>query len=279
MADGFGFLGTGQEEVIERGKRFATIVGRPQEEELFVKSALLARDPLRKCHWTCSPDDNDCTRRLTGPIGLTVYETLPLLTEEDRRDIHREETHRWDHPRQLYMLVICCSLGAVVQGMDQSVINGANLFFPKTFGIEGESNWFLGIINSAPYFSCALLACFVTEPLNHFFGRRGTIFITCFVAFVTCVCLTKRVCHVSFGLAQFLLFSSFEDLVRCRSHMVASDHCPCMPWFRNRTKGTRSHLCCCSTTSLLTASSSSHSRQQFPSMRVNACRRRSAEAW
>lgn len=151
-----------REEIFERSKEFARLVGEPENVELFNKGALLARDPL-------------------------LYETLPLLNDVDRADIRREETHRWDHPKQLYVLVICCSLGAVVQGMDQSVINGANLFFPTTFGIENESNWFLGIINSAPYFSCALLACFVTEPLNHYFGRRGTIFITCFIAFATCI--------------------------------------------------------------------------------------------
>lgn len=151
-----------REELFERSEKFAHLVGEAENVDLFHKAALLARDPL-------------------------LYETLPLLTEEDRADILREETHRWDHPKQLYILVICCSLGAVVQGMDQSVINGANLFFPTTFGIENESNWFLGIINSAPYFSCALLACFVTEPLNHYFGRRGTIFITCFIAFATCI--------------------------------------------------------------------------------------------
>ncbi|PWN32732.1 sugar transporter [Meira miltonrushii] len=151
-----------REEVLERSKQFAHLVGEPDSVELFNKGALLARDPL-------------------------LYESLPLLTDADRADIKREETHRWDHPKQLYVLVVCCSLGAVVQGMDQSVINGANLFFPTTFGIQNESTWFSGIINSAPYFSCALLACFVTEPLNYYFGRRGTVFITCFVAFATCI--------------------------------------------------------------------------------------------
>jgi hypothetical protein len=151
---------------MQRGRQFAQLADRPDEADLFAKGALLARDPL-------------------------LYETLPMLDDADRADMLREKTHRWDHPKQLYILVICCSLGAVVQGMDQSVINGANLFYPTTFGIENESNWFLGIINSAPYFSCALLACFITEPLNHFFGRRGAIFITCFIAFATCVCTSS----------------------------------------------------------------------------------------
>ena len=42
--------------------------------------------------------------------------------------------------------------------MDESVINGANLFFPKQFGIDpGLSNganknqWLVGLVNSAPY--------------------------------------------------------------------------------------------------------------------------------
>ena len=42
--------------------------------------------------------------------------------------------------------------------MDESVISGANLFFPKQFGIDpGLSNganknqWLVGLVNSAPY--------------------------------------------------------------------------------------------------------------------------------
>lgn len=51
----------------------------------------------------------------------------------------------------------------------------------------GQSDWLIGIINSAPYFSCALLASWVTEPLNHYFGRRGAIFISCSIAMLTCI--------------------------------------------------------------------------------------------
>ncbi|CAO1630928.1 unnamed protein product [Sympodiomycopsis kandeliae] len=154
--------GFSQDEVIQRGRAFAAQAGVPEKADLFAKGAVLARDPL-------------------------MYETLPLLDDDDRAALKREETHRWDQPKMMYLLVACCSLSAVVQGMDQSVINGANLFFPKTFGIENENSWFLGIINSAPYFSCALLASWTTEPLNHYFGRRGTILITCFIAFATCI--------------------------------------------------------------------------------------------
>ena len=73
--------------------------------------------------------------------------------------------------------------------IDQTVINGANIFFRPDFGIEEateRNEWILGVVNSAPYFSCALVACWLTDPLNRYFGRRGTIFITCAIASLTC---------------------------------------------------------------------------------------------
>ena len=51
-------------------------------------------------------------------------------------------------------MVILCSMAAAVQGMDQTVINGANLFFPSDFGIAEQTErntWLLGLVNSAPY--------------------------------------------------------------------------------------------------------------------------------
>lgn len=41
--------------------------------------------------------------------------------------------------------------------MDESVINGANLFFPVQFGIDpgmggmNKNQWLVGLVNSAPY--------------------------------------------------------------------------------------------------------------------------------
>ena len=39
--------------------------------------------------------------------------------------------------------------------MDESVINGANLFFPRQFGIDPaqstRNQWLLGLVNAAPY--------------------------------------------------------------------------------------------------------------------------------
>ncbi|KIM32015.1 hypothetical protein M408DRAFT_21182 [Serendipita vermifera MAFF 305830] len=123
------------------------------------------------------------------------FEELEELDEEDKIVLRRETTHRWHQPKDLYFLVALCSLAAAVQGMDETVINGANLFWPEQFGIDTKDpdpvkadrdQWLLGIVASAPYLCCAILGCWLTDPLNRRFGRRGTIFITAFISAIAC---------------------------------------------------------------------------------------------
>lgn len=42
-----------------------------------------------------------------------------------------------------------------------------------------------GLLNGAPYLCSAVIGCWMNAPLNKAFGRRGTIFISCFISFVT----------------------------------------------------------------------------------------------
>lgn len=80
-----------QADVIERGRNFAIESGMPDKADLFAKGAVVAQN-------------------------AQLCETLPLLDDQDRADLRREEQKRWDQPWTMYLLVICCSLGAVVQG-------------------------------------------------------------------------------------------------------------------------------------------------------------------
>ncbi|KAI0075386.1 hypothetical protein K474DRAFT_1664337 [Panus rudis PR-1116 ss-1] len=161
--------GIPHDQLVDDAARFADEHGLGHLRETFKKGALVAQDP-------------------------TKFESLSILDEEDKQVLRREITHRWDQPWQLYYLVILCSLAAAVQGMDESVINGANLFFAPQFGIDpkdesnnGRNQWLLGLVNSAPYLCCGLISCWLTAPLNNLFGRRGTIFITAFFSFATCI--------------------------------------------------------------------------------------------
>ncbi|KAJ8696572.1 hypothetical protein PTI98_006432 [Pleurotus ostreatus] len=162
--------GIPQEQVMDDAEAFAKKYGLGELSDVFRKAALVAQDPLG-------------------------FETLPHLTDEDRDCLRREVTHRWDQPKMLYYLVILCSVAAAVQGMDETVVNGAQLFYASQFHIDpsvggaagGRNQWLLGLVNSAPYLCCAVLGCWLTDPLNRLFGRRGTIFITATFSFLTCI--------------------------------------------------------------------------------------------
>ena len=66
--------------------------------------------------------------------------------------------------------------------MDQSAVNGAQAFYFPYFNIGEERVWLRGLINGAPYLCSAVIGCWSTKPLNYFFGRRGCIFISCFIS-------------------------------------------------------------------------------------------------
>jgi hypothetical protein len=63
------------------------------------------------------------------------FQNLTELDDEEKRVLGREVTNRWSQTRTLYFTIITCSIGAAVQGWDQTGSNGANLSFPLAFGI------------------------------------------------------------------------------------------------------------------------------------------------
>ncbi|GAA6050744.1 hypothetical protein JCM3770_006604 [Rhodotorula araucariae] len=151
------------------GRAFAREKGLEQYETEFAKGAQAAQDPS--------------------------YYDLPLLSDEDKAILQREVTHKWDHPKTLYFLVICCSMAAAVQGMDESVTNGANLFWAPQFGLTtgagaenaSQNQWLLGLVNGAPYLCCAVLSCWLSSPINRLLGRRGAMFISNLISALGCL--------------------------------------------------------------------------------------------
>nr|SIP56010.1 putative Sugar Porter [Yarrowia alimentaria] len=154
-------------ELTQIAEKFAVDNDLADKSDAFVKGALVARDPLG-------------------------FERIEELDEDDRHWLRRELTHKWDHPAKVYYIVVVCSMAAAVQGMDETVINGANIIFPQQFGIHEEpgivsqKTWLLGLVNSAPYLCCAVISCWLTDPINKYLGRKWTIFWTCFWSGATC---------------------------------------------------------------------------------------------
>jgi len=145
---------------------FAKEKGLAEHTALLQKGALVAQDPTNY-------------EDITGPHALT----------SEQVDVLRNEVlHKWRHPMALYMTIFICSIGAAVQGWDETGSNGANLFFPKEFGIGDENSTkdtlLVGLVNSAPYIGSSFVGCWVSDPLNNYFGRRGTIFIAAIFCFV-----------------------------------------------------------------------------------------------
>ncbi|TKA65653.1 hypothetical protein B0A49_09815, partial [Cryomyces minteri] len=156
-----------QEEVIRDVEAFAMENGFGDMTPLLVKGALVAKDP-------------------------PAFESVPGLTELEMDAIRNEVLHKWRQPKLLYFTIILCSIGAAVQGWDQTGSNGANLSFPDALGIPVENTfadgtvnpaaarnqWLQGLINAGPYIASAFIGCWCSDPLNNYFGRRGTIFVS-----------------------------------------------------------------------------------------------------
>ncbi|KAI1486003.1 sugar transporter-domain-containing protein [Biscogniauxia mediterranea] len=103
------------------------------------------------------------------------------LDEAEKSALRDEVIHRWRMPWRLFLTIATCSIGAAVHGWDQTGSNGATIFFPKYYGINGDSTHdtiLVGLVNSGPYIGCAVLGCWLSDPLNDWIGRRGVIFVS-----------------------------------------------------------------------------------------------------
>ncbi|CAG8888156.1 unnamed protein product [Penicillium egyptiacum] len=149
--------------------------------------------------------------------------SLLELSEEEKEALEREYTHRWSQPWQLYFLACMrenpsdpfpqanfspsamCSLAAAVQGMDETVNNGAQSIYFAKDQLNITSKNIQGLVVGAPYLACAIIGCWLTEPLNRLFARRGTIFISCVIAAVASVWEGVANTWVNLFIARFVL--------------------------------------------------------------------------
>lgn len=102
--------------------------------ELFGRAALVARDP-------------------------EMFEAVAELDQQERSALAYERDHKWHGPFMLWYSIGLCAIGAATQGWDQTGANGANLTFPKEFGINGtgKDEWIVGIINAIIFLTAGLM--------------------------------------------------------------------------------------------------------------------------
>ncbi|KAK4942676.1 hypothetical protein LTR10_017625 [Elasticomyces elasticus] len=142
-------------ETVTAARAFAESHGMAEHAALFGRAALVARDPSR-------------------------VEAITELDEDELRALIYERDHKWHGPVMLWYSITMCAIGAATQGWDQTGANGANLSFPQEFGLtgKGRDEWVVGIINAIIFLTAGLIGAFIVDPLNHYLGRRGEIFLT-----------------------------------------------------------------------------------------------------
>ena len=143
------------EQAVSDARHFAETHGMTEHAELFGRASLVARDPQR-------------------------FEMLTDLPDGERSALIYEREHKWHGPKMLWYSIGLCAIGAATQGWDQTGANGANLTFHKEFGIDGvgKDEWIVGLVNSIIFLTAGLIGAWIVDPLNHYLGRRGEIFLT-----------------------------------------------------------------------------------------------------
>jgi len=94
-----------EEQVLIDVEAWCTEKGLTEHLDEFRKGALIARVGQR--------DDG--------------FEYVNILSEEEKGWLRHESSHRWSQPFMLYFLVVLCAGSAIVQGMDQTAVNGAQV--------------------------------------------------------------------------------------------------------------------------------------------------------
>lgn len=97
--------GMSRDEVIADVEGFIQERGLTQHREDFIKGALVAQVTNQDY----------------------AFEQIKELREDEKNLLRREITHRWSQPFMLYFLCTLCAGSAIVQGMDQSAVNAAQV--------------------------------------------------------------------------------------------------------------------------------------------------------
>jgi hypothetical protein len=97
--------GLSEEQVVADVDAWCVEKGLQEHQDTFRKGALIARVGQR--------DDG--------------FEYVSQLSGEEKDLLRHEIQHRWSQPFMLYFLVVLCAGSAIVQGMDQTAVNGAQV--------------------------------------------------------------------------------------------------------------------------------------------------------
>ena len=170
-----------REDMLERVEKFLCRTGLGDYAHYFRVGAFLARRPfgkkqveyLLKAH---TEEDAQSENRLSGsPNNLHAEPNdIRQLRRQYEYDMLSREGNRarwqifWRQKWRVHALVLCCSLGAAIQGWDETAVNGGSLELPQLWSpltcvsaqlfyqddLHVQDPGLVGLINSAPYLMC-----------------------------------------------------------------------------------------------------------------------------
>lgn len=97
--------GMSEQALLDDVDKWVVEKGLQEHQETFRKGALIARVGQRE----------------------DGFEYVDQLSEDEKHMLRYEINHRWSQPFMLYFLVVLCAGSAIVQGMDQTAVNGAQV--------------------------------------------------------------------------------------------------------------------------------------------------------
>lgn len=116
---------------------FAETKGLQEHVDILKKGALVAQNPAD-------------AHEIDGP---------EKLNQEELDVLENEVKHKWRMPISLFLTIATCSIGAAVQGWDQTGSNGATIFFPEYYGLDERNSdrdaVIVGLLNAGPYIGSA----------------------------------------------------------------------------------------------------------------------------
>jgi sugar porter (SP) family MFS transporter len=113
-----------------------------------------------------------------GPKEKTLEDFEELLKDvnplQDEFLTEEEKQHPWRQPLKLYYLVAVAAMGALIVGIDISLVSGAQIEYLKHFNITNTN--ITGLLAAGTTLG-ALVGSMLSIMLNEFIGRRGSLFV------------------------------------------------------------------------------------------------------
>lgn len=184
-------------------------IGEPRSDvKKMVDAAFVARDP--DAYERLARDEAQPNNGVNLSDNSHLANSLPVKLEPHEKKRLLEEKGKLFSETNILLVTLAVSAAAFLQGHVQASINASSLY-PRFLGVEEDGNnlepkWRLGTINSMPFFTAALLGCWLALPLNDRFGRRGALAISAILILVSSLVsgLAAQFQHLDHRWAVFL---------------------------------------------------------------------------